>query len=104
MSIISMPTASTGPRTAEGKAISSQNAVKSGLFTAADFIRPGEQSTYDEARNQLINELKPDGYLEFAWIDEMMSATWRLRRCRIIEADLATRTDEYFNLSEADEK
>jgi len=79
----------TGPRTATGKASSSQNALKTGLFAARDFIRPGEEDEYQTNYLALMRELDPRGILEQVFADEIMSANWRLRRCRIIEAILA---------------
>jgi len=83
------PSASTGPRTPEGKARSSQNATIIGLYTARDFIRPGEEDEYVLGFNNLIAELSPQTPLEQVFATEIMSANWRLRRCRVIEADLA---------------
>ena len=48
---------STGPRTEAGKAISSRNALKSGLFTAQDFVRPEETEEYAETLATLRAEL-----------------------------------------------
>jgi hypothetical protein len=79
----------TGPRTEEGKARSSQNALKTGLFAARDFIRPGEEDEHQTTYLALMHELDPRGILEQVFADEIMSASWRLRRCRIIESDLA---------------
>ncbi len=81
---------STGPRSEDGRAISSQNAVKSGLFAAHDFIGPGEQSIYAELENTLDSELAPAGTIEFNLVQEILSAMWRLRRCRVVEEALAT--------------
>jgi uncharacterized protein YchJ len=79
---------STGPRTEEGKATCSKNAVTHGLHTAGDFIRPGEENSYHEIRNSLMQELIPHGILEHTLVDEIHRATWRLRRCGQVEADL----------------
>ena len=84
-----VPTAATGPRTPEGKARSSQNATKIGLYTARDFILKGEEDEYVEGFNDLMRELDPQTPLEKIFATEIMSANWRLRRCRVIEADLA---------------
>jgi hypothetical protein len=93
----SAPGAATGPRTPDGKARSSQNSTKIGLYTARDFIRPGEEDEYLLGFNNLISELSPQTPLEHVFATEIMSANWRLRRCRIIEADFAL-------LPEPDEK
>ncbi|HKD07369.1 MAG TPA: hypothetical protein VKB79_15815 [Bryobacteraceae bacterium] len=91
----------TGPRTPEGKAISSQNALKHGLFTRRDFVLPDERDEYNETLRSLLNQLCPDGILEQTFADEIMSAQWRLRRCRIAESDLAARSLEDETLDEA---
>jgi len=83
------PETATGPRTEEGKARSSQNALKTGLFAARDFIRPGEEDEHQTTYLALMHELDPRGILEQVFADEIMSANWRLRRCSIIESDLA---------------
>jgi hypothetical protein len=83
------PTAATGPRTPEGKARSCQNATKIGLYTARDFILDGEEDEYIEGFNDLMRELDPQTSLEKLFATEIMSANWRLRRCRVIECSLA---------------
>ena len=82
--------ASTGPRTEEGKAACSKNAVTHGLFTSADFIRPGEEPIYAALREDVLQELAPQGILENTLVDEIRRATWRLRRCGEVEANLVT--------------
>jgi hypothetical protein len=79
---------STGPRTPEGKATSCQNALKFGLFSTANCIRPGEQTEYDELAAHLWASLKPVGAIEELHATEVIRCTWRLRRCAIAEAGL----------------
>jgi hypothetical protein len=74
-----------GPTTEAGKAASSQNAITYGLFAIRDFIRPEEQSIYDEFAQSLRAELAPAGMLELNLADEIRRAMWRLRRCGQIE-------------------
>jgi len=83
------PGAATGPRTPDGKARSSGNSTKIGLYTARDFIREGEEDEYIHGFNNLMTELDPQTPLETVFATEIMSANWRLRRCRVIEAALA---------------
>ncbi len=87
------PAAATGPQTPEGKSRSSRNATKIGLYTARDFIREGEEDEYISGFNDLMGELDPQTPMEKVFATEIMSANWRLRRCRVIEADLALQSE-----------
>jgi hypothetical protein len=87
--------ASTGPRTAEGKATSSQNGVKLGLFASRDFVRPEEQQAYADLNAELLRDLAPVGVLERNLVDEIRRAMWRLRRCGDVEANLILRLDDH---------
>ena len=80
---------STGPRTEPGKTRSSRNALTFGLFTLNDFVRENETEDYTKICTSLWTELSPEGTVEEFLTSELMSATWRLRRCRMVEADLA---------------
>jgi hypothetical protein len=75
----------TGPRTEAGKAKSSRNAIRTGMYAARDFVRPDEEEEYAKALIQLMDELTPDGAMEQTFATEIMGATWRLRRCRLVE-------------------
>lgn len=77
--------ASTGPRTEAGLAASSKNATTNGLYTAHDFIRPGEEPLYKELNASLLRDLAPVGMLECSLVDEIRRAMWRLRRCGLVE-------------------
>jgi len=57
--------------------------------TFHDFIRPDEHQLYAELDQSLRAELSPVGILENTIFDEIRRATWRLRRCGLIEALLA---------------
>ena len=87
--------ASTGPRTAEGKATSSQNGVKLGLFASRDFVRPEEQRAYADLNAELLRDLAPVGVLERNLVDEIRRTMWRLRRCGDVEANLILRLDDH---------
>jgi hypothetical protein len=80
--------ASTGPRTQEGKARSSQNAVSLGLFTKQNFIQPQEQEEYDNLYNALWQDLSPAGAMEEMFATEIIRGAWRLRRCATAERHL----------------
>ncbi len=59
-------------------------------------IEVGEQADYAQTRAALMAELAPQGILEQAFADEIMTATWRLRRCGLLEAALPIDDDEAF--------
>jgi uncharacterized protein YchJ len=80
--------ASTGPATVEGKSRSSRNSITSGLFSATDFVRPGEQEIYTEFCDAYQSDLSPDGAIEHTLAAEIVHAAWRLRRCSTLEAAL----------------
>ena len=75
----------TGPRTEAGKAKSSRNAIRTGLYAARDFVRPDEEEEYAKTLIQLMDELVPENSVEQTFATEIMGATWRLRRCRLVE-------------------
>jgi hypothetical protein len=77
---------SSGPRTETGRATCSKNATTHGLFTQTDFIRPGEEQDYAQAKADLAIALAPAGPLETSLVDEIHRAIWRLRRCGQVEA------------------
>jgi hypothetical protein len=62
--------------------------------TFHDFIRPGEDALYAELDQSLRKELAPVGVLENTLFDEIRRATWRLRRCGLIEGSLAASGSE----------
>jgi hypothetical protein len=80
---------STGPRTEPGKSRSSRNALTFGLFTLNDFVRENETEDYTKICTSLWSELTPEGTVEEFLTTELISSTWRLRRCRMVEEDLS---------------
>ena len=80
------------------------NALKDGLFARRDFVRPVEIAEYDEFRGALLEELSPQTVLEQSYADEIVTAHWRLRRCRMIESALAAACGDDFLLSPEDEQ
>jgi hypothetical protein len=76
---------STGPKTEAGKSKSSRNAIRTGLYAARDFVRPEEEEEYAQTLIKLMDELTPENSVEQTFATEIMGATWRLRRCRLVE-------------------
>ncbi len=94
---INIPQASTGPKTEAGKAKSSRNAIRTGLYAARDFIRPEEEEEYAQTLIQLMDELTPEGIVEQTFATEIMGAHWRLRRCRLVEEAFSSIDDLDFD-------
>ncbi len=72
----------SGPRTPEGKAASSRNAITHGL-TARTILLADE---YRRLREEAIAGLRPEGALELA--EQIVSVLWRMRRISVFEAAL----------------
>ncbi|MHC4426752.1 MAG: hypothetical protein ACYSYV_11750, partial [Planctomycetota bacterium] len=71
---------STGPRTAEGKATVSQNAVKHGLFASEPVVLGEDQAEFKLHREQMLADWYPRGYMETVLAHRIISLSWRLRR------------------------
>ena len=72
---------STGPKTEEGKAKSSLNALKHGL-AAARVVLPNEDvEAYRALIQGWIDDLQPSDTAEFALVERAAIADWRLKRC-----------------------
>jgi len=76
---------STGPRTAQGKAVVSQNAVKHGLLAQADVIRGEDREEFEQYREELFWELNPLGTMESRLAERIVSLAWRLRRAERLQ-------------------
>ena len=82
---------STGPKTEEGKATSSRNATRFGLFATNACVLPGEEEAHYHMFHILWDELAPVGGLEEVTAGEFIRAVWRLRRCAVAEEQLGDR-------------
>jgi len=76
---------STGPRTSEGKAAVSQNAVQHGLLTRHDVISSESQADFDLYREQMLAELAPVSPMESMLTERIVSLSWRLKRAGRIQ-------------------
>jgi hypothetical protein len=82
---------STGPKTEEGKAISSQNARTHGFTATTVVLSTEDELVYEVNRLQFHDSLKPVGFLETELVDEIASARWRQQRCIVFETALIDR-------------
>lgn len=79
---------STGPRSAAGKASSSQNALQHGLLSRKLLLPHESADEFNALMGQLQNELNPVGTLELAMVERIAIAYWRQRR--LVAAESAT--------------
>ena len=86
---------STGPRTEEGKACVSKNALKHGLL-ARDTVLPGEDpADFDSQLSALEADIQPANSLEFELVRQIADAQWRMRRLTRLETGfLAAAVDD----------
>ena len=80
--------ASTGPKSEEGKAKSSRNNTKFGLFTTNNCVQPEEKEDYDDFCSKLWSTLAPADPVEEVTAAEFVRNAWRLRRCAMAEESL----------------
>jgi hypothetical protein len=80
---------SRGPRTAQGKARSSRNALKHGL-RAETFVAFGDedQEAFEALEAALEDELAPQGVLQRLLVGRIARAAWRLERAERMEGEL----------------
>jgi len=99
---------STGPKTAAGKAASKLNALKHGVL-AQNVIVCGSQfkespAEFKELCHQFYTSLAPVGPLEQLLVDQIVQASWRLRRARAAEAgEIALSVDVGFRERQQDQ-
>lgn len=85
---ISASRSTSGPRTPEGKAIASRNALKHGLTAKAVVIFDEDAVEYDSFRVGFVESLAPADAVEEFLVDRITSCAWRLRRVVRIEREV----------------
>ncbi|HEX3746502.1 MAG TPA: hypothetical protein VHW09_21340 [Bryobacteraceae bacterium] len=81
-------TKSTGPRTPQGKARSSQNALKSGIDAHAQIIHNESPADLERLKFEYHGRFLPPTPEQRMLVDTLIDCEWLLRRFRRIEADL----------------
>ena len=79
---------STGPRTPEGRAAVSMNAVRHGLTSQTAVLPNEDPEEFRELRDAFFDEHQPAGPTETLLVEQMAMAAWRLRRLRALETGL----------------
>src|SRR5216683_2698016 len=76
---------STGPRTPEGQARSSQNARTHGLTARDVIIAPDEREEFEQLLNDYQTAVKPQDAIQQSLFELLVGAAWNLRRIRRME-------------------
>jgi hypothetical protein len=79
---------STSPKTEEGKATVSKNALRHGLSAAEVIVRDGEREEFETLQAELLEEVSPEGTVESLLFQQLLHSAWNLRRVRRLEAAL----------------
>jgi hypothetical protein len=87
------PDHATGPRTAEGKEIVSQNARKHGLTAKTLAVAGDDLPIFESMREELFADLDPVSEVEHQLFEMMLAAQWNLRRVEILESEIFTTGD-----------
>jgi hypothetical protein len=77
---------SRGPKTLQGKARSSQNAITHGFFAKAVVIRHEDRQAFERTRQSYIRRFHPTGEAELAQVEQMAAARWRGSRALAFES------------------
>ena len=92
---------STGPKTAEGKARSSRNAVKHGLSSPNPVIGIEDRPAFDAMLDAYMRDWKPAGETETSYVKRAATAMWRYNRAIAYEAEILNLEIDYHALPSA---
>src|SRR5471032_3277611 len=88
---------STGPRSAEGKAASSMNAFKTGIDAESSVIPGEDAAALADLTERFYQDCQPQTAIEAILVDNIVRASWRLRRFDRIDAEILIYTIEDTN-------
>lgn len=76
---------SGGPRSEAGKAASSKNSIKTGIYSA-QVVLPGERpEEFQELEQCFVDDFRPEGITESQMVHDLAVITWKKRRLNRIE-------------------
>ena len=85
----------TGPRTELGIQRSSQNALKSGIFSKATLLKSESRSEYKSLLDDLWRTWQPVGKFEEILVEKLASIIWRYRRMLMAEGAEIRKSSEF---------
>lgn len=79
---------STGPKTAAGKAISAQNALKHGLTAISPLLPTEDKAAYDQHVRGFEEDYQPKTATERQLTRDLADTSWRMNRLPALEASI----------------
>src|SRR5205809_1917921 len=79
---------SCGPKTAEGKMVSSQNARKHGFYSTQVLLADEDRNEYLRLARGVVAHHSPVGTLEAELVNMIIQTLWQLRRANIVDTEL----------------
>jgi len=76
---------SGGPKTPEGKLVSSQNSLKTGTYSSLAILPNENQEEFNQLINQFNHDLHPKDIVETSLVREMAIITWKRLRLEKLE-------------------
>ena len=76
---------STGPRTAGGKAVVAQNAVKHGLLGEQVVVEGEDRARFARHRDEMLRALGPIEEVEITLAERLIGLSWRLQRVQRLQ-------------------
>ena len=71
---------SSGPKSADGKAVTSRNATRHGLLSARLFLQDEKPQEFQQLFDELTTTFNPSGILEMVLLEKIAIAIWKQRR------------------------
>jgi uncharacterized protein involved in exopolysaccharide biosynthesis len=90
---------STGPRSDEGKARSSMNALKTGIDAKTPLIRGEISTALQELTGEYHGRFRPTTPEQRMLVDTLIDCEWLLRRFRAIETQLWERVVDIYDIT-----
>ncbi len=90
---------STGPRSAEGKARSSMNALKTGIDAQSQLIRGEDPAALEELVTEYHGRCRPTTPEQRMLVDTLVDCEWLLRRFRAVETQLWEDATHIFDIT-----
>jgi hypothetical protein len=81
------PSHGGGPRTEQGRARSSRNSLRHGLAARDLYIAADDCEEFDEMKNSLFEEIRPEGSLQMIAFNALIHAAWNRLRVQRMEAE-----------------